>query len=62
MKIKCIYVLKAHRDKGDANDKHVKNVEGWTQEGALVQNQAVRHQLQEQLQREDTREEYVELT
>lgn len=55
-------VLKAHRDKRDADDEHVKHVEGGPQEGTLVEEQPVRDQLQEQLQREDTSEEHVELT
>lgn len=55
-------VLKTHRDQRDANDEHVEHVEGGPQEGTLVEYQPVSDQLQEQLQREDAREEHVELT
>lgn len=57
-----IDVLKTHRDKWYADDEHVEHVEGGSEEGTLVEDQAVRDQLQEQLQCEDAREEHVELT
>lgn len=55
-------VLKTHGDERDADNEHVQNVKGGAEEGAFVQNQAVRDQLEEQFQREDAREEHVELT
>lgn len=55
-------LLKEHGDERDANDQHVQHIERGAQEGALVQDQPVRDEFQEQLQSEYSREEHVELT
>lgn len=54
-------LLKTYRNERHADDEHIEHVEGRAEEGTLVKDQAIRHQLEEQLQCEDRREEYVEL-
>lgn len=54
-------LLKTYGNERHADDEHIEHVEGRAEEGTLVKDQAVRHQLEEQFQCEDRREEHVEL-
>ena len=55
-------VLDEHRDKWHTDDEHIEHVERGPQESALVEDQPVGDQLEEQLDGEDAGEAVVEVT
>ena len=49
-------------DEGDGDDHHVQDVEGNPAKSSLVEEESVRYELEAALQREDSREEVIEVS
>ena len=48
-------------DEGDSDDDHVQDVEGNPAKSSFVEEESVRYELEAALQREDSREEVIEV-
>ena len=49
-------------DEGDGDDHHVQDVEGNPAKSSFVEEESVRYELEAALQREDSREEVIEVS